>query len=325
MNTNLLSSRTLNRPVCGRSRSGLGFTLIELLVVIAIIAILASLLLPALASAKKQAQSTSCMNNGREIMLGWRMYTDDDRDVLPPNDSPYLTSYTAASPGVRTTLKNWVCGTMATGQVPGNQDPTNFAMEIDPVGTALAHYIPNPKIYQCPADNYMDPGTHAYHVRSISMNSAIGTTWYSTYPSVGGPVNGEWLDGQSYSANNYLTYGKLSSFIKPGPANTFVIMDENPYSINDGSLAISAAAAPGATYLVDWPSGNHNQAAGISFVDGHSIIHKWKDKRTYSPKPDGLSGDPGGGAGAGDQNPDNQDCFYLAPITSILKTTLVGE
>jgi prepilin-type processing-associated H-X9-DG protein len=91
-------------------------------------------------------------------------------------------------------------------------------------------------------------------------------------------------------------------------------MDENPYSINDGSLAISAAASPGATYLIDFPAGNHNQAAGISFVDGHSIIHKWTDSRTYTPQ--GILQPGMGSTTATRQSPDDQDCFYLARITS---------
>jgi len=66
--------------------SQLGFTLIELLVVIAIIAILAALLLPVLSRAKDKARTTGCLNNLKQLQVGWHLYAADFNDSMPGND-----------------------------------------------------------------------------------------------------------------------------------------------------------------------------------------------------------------------------------------------
>jgi prepilin-type N-terminal cleavage/methylation domain-containing protein len=299
-----------------------GFTLIELLVVIAIIAILAALLLPALTMAKQKALSVACMTNTKQLMMAWRIYADDNADVLAPNDYPYTTVY---YPGPKLRLKSWVCGTM--NQPLDAAERTGNKELMDPTGTALAPYIGGVAIWRCPADHYIDPNAKTEHVRSYSMNSAVGTIWCfsDVYAAANGgtvagrlgdPVQGGWLPGNAYNANQkeWMTYGKMSSFTRPGPSDTWVMLDENPYSINDGSFAVAAASAPGATYIIDFPTGAHGKAGALTFADGHSEMHKWKDDRTFTPS--GIVQPGMGSQKSTQQSPDNEDCLYLAPLTS---------
>jgi prepilin-type N-terminal cleavage/methylation domain-containing protein len=313
------------RPLApGKIRAD-GFTLIELLVVVVTVAMLAALLLPALAGTKPNAQSFQCVENQRQLVLAWQMYAEDNSDLLPPNDYPYLTTYATAGAN-QSKMKNWVVGTMS--QVFDAVDLPYRAGKselLDP-NTLLSPYVTNRAVYRCPADNYIDPYAQAVHVRSYSMNSAVGTIFFSSAVMggsdprpVGSPVSGGWLTGISYNSNQktWQTYGKMSSFSQPSPANTFVFMDENSYAINDGSIAIPAAASTGNTFIVDYPGANHNAATGITFADGHVLMHKWEDARTYSPA-GGIM--PGRGSTlATKQLPDDPDCFYLAAITSALR------
>lgn len=291
-----------------------GFTLIELLVVIAIIAILAAMLLPALSKAKQKAQAIGCMNNNKQLTLAWIMYADDNSDQLAPNEFPYNGPgfFGYATPDQ---MRNWVVGSMA---IPF--DRLNPIILTAPQSLLYA-YAKSVNVYKCPADQLLVQGRVAS--RDFSMNNAVGTRWWNT-PSggsgqnkgpAGSPVGGGWLSATYNDPDpNWITFGKSSQMTRPGPANTWVLIDENPNTINDGLFAVSMPANndPANTYLVDYPGSSHNLAAGLSFGDGHSEIHKWKDPRTYSVPPG-----TGPGLVAAGPSPKNEDVMWLSVRTTV--------
>jgi prepilin-type N-terminal cleavage/methylation domain-containing protein/prepilin-type processing-associated H-X9-DG protein len=279
-----------------------GFTLIELLVVIAIIAILAALLLPALAKAKLKAQRTLCNSNQRQMVLAWIMYADENNGIVPPNlptESIYYQTYIS-----------WVKGQMDMYNSPDN---TNTAFLTDPQYALLALYSGGgPGIYKCPGDSV--DSNNGPRVRSMSMNCMINGME---------AVNSTMIDYQAYvnqkPGKMCRIYGKLSDIIAPIPSETWVIIDENCDSINDGFFWVNMYQGGVQTvYGNQWqdlPASYHGDSGSLTFADGHAEIRRWTDPLItgHIPKTgwNGLVGAPA--------TPPGDDLHWLQMRTTALQ------
>lgn len=230
------------------------FTLIELLVVIAIIAILAAMLLPALSKAKTRAHSVACMNNTKQLMLATTMYVGDNEDRFPGNiHSP--STFTPDDP-----RRPWLSGWLDWTRQDGN---TNTMYLLHPRFSSLAPYFASAKnVFKCPADKFVSATQRSYgwteRMRSVSGNVYVG---------------GEEENVKTGPADLYhfVVTPKMVQLINPGPSGSFVYLDEQADSINDG-----AYFPPNGGKWYDLPANYHSDAAGVAFADGHSEIHRWQ-------------------------------------------------
>jgi prepilin-type N-terminal cleavage/methylation domain-containing protein/prepilin-type processing-associated H-X9-DG protein len=274
-----------------RSRA---FTLIELLVVIAVMGILAALLLPVLSTSKRKAQATFCLNNLRQLQLGWTMYASEFHDHLPLNHGGDTAGKSADVPC-------WVAGQMwLDGEVDDLTDGTNTAMLVGaayaPFGS-IGGYVKNPAVYHCPGDKSTVTigGQQWPRVRSVSMNGFMG----------GGPdIN--------IAGTQFREFATLSQITAPSPSHAWVFMDEREDSINDGFFVVDVAAH----YAInDYPASYHNGVGTLSFADGHVEMHKWMEPTTRPPLVPGQRLP----AGSKPTSPTDRDMAWLLPRTTSQK------
>jgi prepilin-type N-terminal cleavage/methylation domain-containing protein len=128
-------------PLLRLRRSRSAFTLIELLVVVAIIALLVSILLPALGKARKQSRQTVCRSNLRQLAIGFLMYAGDWNGCLPGS----VASCWQEPPGVWHT-RDWLGTHWGPGGGGDNED------QVPQRGTLFNYCGRNEAVYKCPED-----------------------------------------------------------------------------------------------------------------------------------------------------------------------------
>ena len=233
------------------------FTLIELLVVIAIIAILASLLLPALAKAKSQAHQSICLNNFKQLGIMTQLYADDNEDGVVHNGNGQLRP-------------TWVGGVFSSRP----EDAGKPEMLIDKRLSLFGQYIKTTGIYRCPSDKstviVRDPiskrMTPKPRLRSYSLNSFVG--WNTNTQAAGEPAYRNQPD------RRYQSYLKMSDSTK-GPSELFTFIEVHPVSLCRPFFGHHMGQS---FYHV--PAGYHNGKAALGYIDGGSRVNEWNHKQT---------------------------------------------
>jgi prepilin-type N-terminal cleavage/methylation domain-containing protein/prepilin-type processing-associated H-X9-DG protein len=257
-----LASECVKSPHPGTGGFHEAFTLIELLVVIAIIAILMSVLMPALSRAREQGRRAVCLSHLKTLTLSWTMYADDSDDRIVNGEAYYDPGATASAPvptsGPHQGERYWVGNDCASGYATGEQRPLNIQIEAIQVG-ALFPFCKAEKVYRCPTGVRGEMRTYS---TGYGMNGCFDAT--GTYSGTKGVRIGRTV----------LMVKKRSEITVPAPAYRLVFLDE-------GRISPDSYAA---YYLTarwwDPPFVRHGDGTNVAFADGHSDYWKYRGKET---------------------------------------------
>ncbi len=257
-----------------------GFTLIELLVVIAVIAVLVAILLPSLSRAREAGRRAACLGNLRQMQVAWQVYSDDYGGYIvngQPWDHPLSPHRNVGIP--------WMSGSSGYPAAQSQAQAEGLMRN-----GALARYVGNVRVYQCPA-----------RVRDMDDWPWPGWQYSSSYGIVG-PMNVWaayiWSDWDRQIRAKYevgrtvLFVRKTSELVSPGPASRMVFLDNGSawgqwwgaWGGWDGGWGAGA----GGNWAWGWNMGwsywgapiHHSDGTCMSFADGHAEYRKWIDPRT---------------------------------------------
>jgi len=228
-----------------------GFTLIELLVVIAIIAILMAVLMPALSKAREQGKRIVCMNDLKQLTLGWTLYADDNNGKIVNG----MAGMNRGQPGQRDYEQAWIGRTWDVYQ-QGTYLPA-AQQEAAIKNGALYKYVNNLKTFQCPTGRRGELQTFGFMDSMNGLNSS-----------------GRNLPASNMHKGTKLWCKKISDITKPAPSKRAVLLDEG--RTTPDSFAVDFAVRR----WWDPPLVRHGSGTNASFADNHVEYHKWKEQNT---------------------------------------------
>jgi len=279
-----------------------GFTLIELLVVIAIIALLLSILMPALQKVKEQATATVCLSNERELSIAWHTYAGDNTRILNSDtgkgtEATYaggLVSFVVNPQDKNGNLSNTTLEDKIRGYKKGSFWP----------------YIETHKLYHCPSDSRVTslPTKGFKWVEMPTNVNLLGG--YRSY-SMGAPLS-QFTLSSTASGENLVVVSKLTQFVRPSSKIVW-IEEADGFGINNRTWNMYLNEYRWIDPFAIW----HNGSSTFGYADGHADRYKWRDERTIK-----MAEKQGKFAWAGEDNEDYRwfkKAYIPGPIPGQLK------